>query len=186
MKKGFRFTKPKDGEFILRDGWTMPKKPCKRGHLAPRTTNGTCAQCLREYRKERKHFHGSEAAKSWREENKEHINQRRREYSKEFPERAMLNSARRSAKIKSVPFNLDESDINIPDVCPVLGLRLARGSVERTHNSPSLDRIIPELGYTKGNVVVVSWRANRIKADATVAELALVYSFYSTLIATKD
>ena len=41
-------------------------------------------------------------------------------------------------------------------------------------NSPTLDRIIPERGYVKGNVVVISALANRIKTNANVRQIELV------------
>jgi len=41
-------------------------------------------------------------------------------------------------------------------------------------NSPSLDKLIPELGYVKGNITVMSVRANRIKNDATRQEIELL------------
>ncbi len=53
-------------------------------------------------------------------------------------------------------------------------------------NSPSFDRIIPTRGYTKGNVIIISNRANRIKSDATVEELERVASFYRQLIPQED
>lgn len=57
------------------------------------------------------------------------------------------------------------SDIIIPETCPMLGIKLEFGFDKQggNFNSPSLDRIIPELGYTKGNVMVISKRANMIK-----------------------
>lgn len=83
----------------------------------------------------------------------------------------MLRNARKRAKEFGVPFDLTKEDIVIPERCPLLGvkLRVADGQVD--DNSPTLDRIIPWLGYVRGNVVVVSWRANRIKSDASAAEL---------------
>jgi hypothetical protein len=56
--------------------------------------------------------------------------------------------------------------------------------VNRTQNdfSPSIDRIIPSLGYVRGNVVIVSMRANRIKTDATDAELRRVAKFYTKAV----
>ena len=41
-------------------------------------------------------------------------------------------------------------------------------------NSPTLDKIIPEMDYVRGNIAVMSSRANRIKNDASLAELAAV------------
>jgi hypothetical protein len=48
------------------------------------------------------------------------------------------------------------------------------GQDKPTDNSPSLDKIIPSLGYVRGNVQVISQRANSIKRDATLAELELL------------
>jgi hypothetical protein len=41
-----------------------------------------------------------------------------------------------------------------------------------------MDKIVPSKGYVKGNVIVVSKRANQIKSDATVAEIMKVAEFY--------
>lgn len=78
-----------------------------------------------------------------------------------------------------LPFNITKEDLTVPTYCPILGLKLedTRGK-RRTDNTWSVDRIIPELGYVKGNVVVVSWRANRLKNDATLEELEKIYKFY--------
>lgn len=93
----------------------------------------------------------------------------------------MFAAAKKAAKLKKVPFNLVIADIVIPKTCPVLGVELVRGVGVRENNSPSLDRIIPALGYVRGNVMVISWRANRIKADASVRELDMIASFYRKL-----
>lgn len=83
----------------------------------------------------------------------------------------MLQNARNRAKKNNIPFTLTEDDISIPDVCPVLGVVLQKNDGKVKDNSPSLDRLIPEIGYVKGNVRVISWRANRLKSDASVDEL---------------
>jgi hypothetical protein len=69
-------------------------------------------------------------------------------------------------------FNLSESDITIPTHCPALGIPLEPGG--ESFNSPSLDRLRPERGYTPGNVVVISHLANSIKHSATSAQVAQV------------
>jgi hypothetical protein len=56
-------------------------------------------------------------------------------------------------------------------VCPLLGVPLQVGVGTFTDASPSLDRKIPALGYVKGNVWVVSFRANNLKRDASTREL---------------
>lgn len=95
------------------------------------------------------------------------------------PRRFLLQSAKHRAKSTGVPFDLDLDDIAIPMFCPVLGIQLQIAEGYQRNASPSLDRIRPELGYVKENVVVVSWKANRIKVDATPEELRKVADFYS-------
>lgn len=83
----------------------------------------------------------------------------------------LLAAARARAKKQGVPFDLTEDDIVIPDVCPILGVRMRRGKGTSTPCSPSLDKIIPALGYVPGNIAVISRRANTIKNDASIHEL---------------
>lgn len=94
----------------------------------------------------------------------------------------MWDNAKRRARISNVPFYIEKSDIVIPERCPALGIELRhdydgqKGS--RIPNSPSLDRIIPELGYVKDNIIVVSRLANMIKNNATVEQIGMVFAFY--------
>lgn len=91
------------------------------------------------------------------------------------PEKYLLSAAKQRAKLKGLPFNLEERDIIIPTHCPILGIELSRsGAGERTDISPSLDRLRPELGYVKGNISVISWRANWLKRHATSKELRAI------------
>lgn len=97
---------------------------------------------------------------------------------KDDARQCMLNNCRQRAKEKSIPFNIDKEDIVIPDVCPVLGIKLERGGSFKG-NSPSVDKFIPELGYVKGNVHVISYRANSIKTDATLEEILKIAEYMS-------
>lgn len=109
-------------------------------------------------------------------------NERMKNYIREDYRRGMLNRARQAAK-RGVPCNL-ESIEDIPYVtrCPVFGVELVVGT--KQHNfSPSLDKIRPELGYVKGNIIVVSFLANRIKSDATPEQIMAVAKFYKKLCA---
>jgi hypothetical protein len=64
------------------------------------------------------------------------------------------------------------------NICPVFKTKMIWGGETGVETSPSLDKIIPEKGYVKGNVVWVSRRANRIKSDASLKELEQLYKFY--------
>jgi len=92
------------------------------------------------------------------------------------PRYQMWNSAKIRAKKHNVPFDLDLSEFpEIPEKCPVLGIPLKGNSQSGPcWNSPTLDRIIPELGYVKGNIKIISHRANTIKSDATEDEILAV------------
>jgi hypothetical protein len=86
----------------------------------------------------------------------------------------LLKGARTRAEKKGLPFNLTLSDIVIPSLCPVLGIPLVVGVGCATDCSPTLDRILPELGYVRGNIAVISRRANIIKSNATAEEIERV------------
>jgi hypothetical protein len=97
-------------------------------------------------------------------------------------ERIMYDRAKSRAKKYNIEFNLDMEDIIIPDVCPVLGIPLFRGEKVISDNTPSLDKIIPSKGYIKGNVVVISYKANRIKSDATHEEILMVGNWLKKIV----
>ena len=88
-------------------------------------------------------------------------------------EKKMLRRARSRAKERGLEFDIDLSDIHIPTHCPVLGIELVahKGRSGGNPNSPALDRIDNTKGYVKGNVMVVSHRANMMKVDASPEEL---------------
>jgi hypothetical protein len=58
--------------------------------------------------------------------------------------------------------------------CPLLEREFIIGIGILNKMSPTLDRIIPERGYIKGNVLIVSHLANRIMTDATVEQVRRV------------
>ena len=88
------------------------------------------------------------------------------------------------SKKKQIPFDIEVSDIEPPKHCPVLGIPLhtVPGLGTNQHNSASVDRINPKLGYTKGNVRVISMRANLLKSDATIEELEKVLEDLKCLV----
>ena len=92
-------------------------------------------------------------------------------------EKKILAAARNRAKIKNIDFNITLEDIIIPEFCPVLGIKLFRSKGRKTGNSPSLDRFDNSKGYIKGNVRVISERANHLKNDATISELEAIIKY---------
>lgn len=81
------------------------------------------------------------------------------------------------AKKKGIPFDLPSEfldEIGLPISCPLLNTPIDYNSVKRNDNSPSIDRIDSNGGYTMDNIEIISWRANRIKNDGTKDELKLI------------
>lgn len=110
--------------------------------------------------------------KEYFKNNKDRISKVTKDRHEKDPRVRMLTAARFRAKQNDLPFDLTLNDIEIPTHCPILNieLRSVLGKGPKA-SSPSLDKLIPELGYVKGNVNVISHRANTLKGDATVAEL---------------
>ena len=87
--------------------------------------------------------------------------------------RRLYNNKVNNALTKGILVDIKFEDIVWSTYCPILGIELyygkkARGAVEE--NSPTFDRIDPKLGYTKGNVRIISARANRLKDNGTADE----------------
>ena len=94
--------------------------------------------------------------------------------SKEGHIKRIWSTIKSRSKIKNVPFNISlEYLVSIaPDNCPVFNVPLTWAQVgSSTPFSPSVDKIIPPLGYIEGNVQWLSLRANAMKQDATPEEL---------------
>ena len=86
-------------------------------------------------------------------------------------------NAKYRAKKKGIPFEIEKSDLEIPEKCPVLGIPIElglNGKKRRNPNSPSIDRINNKKGYVRGNVAIISLRANVLKSDAELEEMKKV------------
>lgn len=97
------------------------------------------------------------------------------------PVSCLLKNARDRARLHSVIFNLHEDHIPmpLPTHCPVLGLELTYPGAGggRRPGSASLDRLDNSRGYVPGNVAIMSWRANKLKSDATLQELRALVAY---------
>ncbi len=100
-------------------------------------------------------------------QNRERISIQRKRKFRECPERALWQSAKGRAKRAGLPFSISIGDIEIPGDCPVLGIPIVLAAGKMNDNMPSIDRIVPEIGYVPGNIRVISWRANRLKSDCS-------------------
>ena len=100
----------------------------------------------------------------------------------------ILGNIRNRARAAGLPFDLTLADIIPPKFCPVLGIPIERNDTHApgsrggpAFNSPAVDRIIPELGYVRSNIIVVSHLANCIKQNATPDQIRRVADFYDRL-----
>lgn len=96
-------------------------------------------------------------------------------YRENHQEKVLHGQARYRAKRKGIAFDLEVSDVVIPKLCPVLKIPLVRNSSKGgpRASSPSLDRIDNDKGYIKGNVQIISHKANTMKHCANNNELIL-------------
>lgn len=78
--------------------------------------------------------------------------------------------AKGRAKKKGRDFNIEVSDIVIPLICPLLGIPILKSKGKISDNSPSLDCFNPSKGYVKGNVWVISQRANSLKRELSLEQ----------------
>lgn len=95
--------------------------------------------------------------------------------------RKMHDGAKRRAKKANIPFNITIQDIKdvFPNdwICPALGVKMEVATGKNNELSPTLDRIVPDYGYVKGNIMVISYRANGIKSNAVPSEIKSVYDY---------
>ena len=149
------------------------EKPETEWYYSVRGRDGMCKSCRKEYRKDIKRGY----QKTYYQKNKEYYQNLNKEFfdnnpeyhkkwNRRKPENRLLMSARQRAKEKGLDFNLDLSDIVIPSICPVLKVPMIIG----TSTAPSIDRIDSKKGYIKGNIKIISKRANTIKSDGTIEE----------------
>ncbi len=97
-----------------------------------------------------------------------------REWKAKNPAASLVINARCKAKKDGVAFDVTADDIAIPTHCPILGIELkaGEGKGSRADSTPTLRMIDPALGWTKGNVAVVSRKAYQSRPIVTASPLA--------------
>ena len=88
-----------------------------------------------------------------------------------------------NAKSRGMEFSITPEDLEIPEFCEVLGVKLevftpsAAGKRKPHPHSASIDRLDSSKGYVKGNVKVISHLANLIKNIGTVEQHERVIAY---------
>ena len=127
-----------------------------------------------------------EYSKAWYHKNKERLNtpERKakrsesvRQWRNKEPLRAIFAGAKSRAKRLGQEFNIQLADLQMPECCPILGIPLYRTEGRATDNSPSLDRVDNSKGYIKGNVRVISNKANKHKSDLSLEDVQRLFEY---------
>lgn len=155
----------------LEEEFIYGKKKCK-----------ICYDKCRKYYKENREKEIARAQKSNSKKDRCKENERKRAACRKNPVPYILWNVKSRAKARGIPFELSHEDIKIPNVCPILGieLRISEGCPDA--QSPSVDRINPNLGYVRGNIEIISHRANTIKSNATLQELKSLVRYLETKV----
>ena len=129
-----------------------------------------CKQCMTSYRNSNKEYNRKYMEDRRKTDNDKVKEIRNRSYSKD-PARKLYNSAKSRSKRYNIPFNIELKDVVIPEKCPVLEIPFIQGIKGDYQYTYSLDRIDNTKGYIKGNIQVITNKANSMKNSATIDEL---------------
>lgn len=137
-------------------------KPCRQcGHSLPLVGRGLCRTCLNEIRlQEARRRQSNDPVRFWADN--------------------AIRQSKQRAKARGIPFALTILDLQNKvtgqeELCWYCQRKMRFiASGRQVDDSPSVDQVDPGGGYTEGNTVVCCWRCNRIKSDATSAELELL------------
>lgn len=96
----------------------------------------------------------------------------------------IIRNSKYCAKRRNIEFSIKYTDFELPELCPILGIKLEYGA-GHDGNAPqhaTLDRIDNTKGYVPGNVMIVSRLANAMKNEASFNQLQTFITNYSYLI----
>jgi hypothetical protein len=86
------------------------------------------------------------------------------------------HNAKSRAKKLGLEFDLSKKwlEENAPTHCPLLGIELTYNAIKSEFNCASIDKVNSSKGYTRDNCKIISFKANRIKSDASIKELEIL------------
>jgi hypothetical protein len=95
------------------------------------------------------------------------------------PVRVLLESAERRARAKNIPFTLTRewADKHYKGKCELTGLEFTthgRLTGKVSPFAPSIDQIVPGVGYTPANAHFVLWAINRFKGDMPIMTMMVI------------
>lgn len=164
----------------------VPAKGCRDG------LSRTCRSCRSAYHRE------------WKKQNKERTAPRRRQLYAErhsiaqakkrqqvierspLMARARILRAGMRTRSKALGLPFDDtilttewvrSILTTQPLCACCGRELDIGykfDGKINNNSPSIDRLVPSLGYVEENIALICWRCNNLKRDASSQELETI------------
>ena len=113
----------------------------------------------------------------WRSRNKSKVLAIQKKYRSNNPlnwrSSKMVCEAKAKSLRKNIPFNIDFQYVyNLCKTgkCDITGIGFNTTS-GKNPCSPSLDRIVPKLGYIRGNVRVILWALNAFKNEWSDSEI---------------
>ena len=124
-------------------------------------------------------FNKKEYLKSYYQKNKHKwfkTTEERRAERRTWPsiKQHLVDRARHRSKRDNREFNITKADIVIPEKCPILNEKFIPGD---KHLGPSLDRVDNSKGYIKGNIRVISKKANHLKGAGTIEQLKTIIAY---------
>jgi hypothetical protein len=168
-----------------KDGLTRLCKECSKERAKKYYNPERVKEQAKRWIKDNPEKH-ADSVKKWDKANRGRVIENLRKNREADPEKEMWRAARDRAKRQGLPFDIRPLDIFIPKECPALLIPLFKGKGRNGPNSPSLDKIIPELGYVKGNIRVISQLANMMKQNATLEQCVLLGQYAARLLATRN
>lgn len=115
----------------------------------------------------------------------ERARRQRLKFDKNAVQRTMVTISKRRAAQSGLSHDIDVEYIKsiwpVDDKCPVFGCSML---VEDRFDRPSLDRIDTTRGYVRGNVCIISYKANSLKSNGSLHEFEAVLGYMHRLGAT--
>ena len=136
--------------------------PCRKAHITERfVSTNRCIECSAKRNNNPKR-------KMWQKTWWANVDRKKR----------MILKQRGRAKERGIEFSITEKDLELPECCPILDLKLDYFSHSAAvDNIATIDRIDSSKGYIPGNIQIISFLANRIKSDASIDTLEKVLKY---------